>query len=80
MGMWTTDNQDTLSLVLRSFSEAARENYGSHSFESGYLQSVIISLMPALPKRSQKILIEDMVRAAKKQEQEVINKMNKETV
>lgn len=74
MGMWTTDNQDTLSLVLRSFSEAARENYGSHSFESGYLQSVIVSIVPLLPKRAQKILIDDMVRAAKKQEQEVINK------
>ena len=79
MGMWTTDNQDTLSLVLRSFSEAARENYGSHSFESGYLQSVIVSIVPLLPKRAQKILIDDMVRAAKKQEQEVINKI-KETV
>ena len=46
MGMWTTDNQDTLSLVLKSFSDAARENYGSHSFESGYLQSVLISVLP----------------------------------
>ena len=79
MGMWTTDNQDTLSLVLRSFSDAARENYGSHSFESGYLQSVLISVLPLMPKRAQKILINDMVRAAKKQEQEVVNKQ-KETV
>ena len=79
MGMWTTDNQDTLSLVLRSFSDAARENYGSHSFESGYLQSVLISVLPLMPKRAQKILIDDMVRAAKKQEQEVVNKQ-KETV
>jgi len=80
MGMWTTDNQDTLSLVLRSFSEAAHKNYGSHSYESGYLQSVIISLVPLLPKRQQKVLIEDMVRAAKKQEAEVVAKMKKELV
>jgi len=79
MGMWTTDNQDTLSLVLKSFSDAARENYGSHSFESGYLQSVLISVLPLMPKRAQKILIDDMVRAAKKQEAEVVAKM-KETV
>ena len=46
MGMWTTDNQDTLSDVLRAFSDAARLNYGSHSFEAGYLQSVIISMLP----------------------------------
>ena len=79
MGMWTTENQDTMSLVLRAFSEAARKNYDGHAFEAGYLQSVIVSLVPLLPKRQQKVLIEDMVRAAKKQEAEVIAKMNKET-
>lgn len=78
MGMWTTENQDTMSLVLRAFSEAAHKNYGSHSYESGYLQSVIVSLVPLLPKRQQKVLIEDMVRAAKKQEQEVVKKIMKE--
>lgn len=78
MGMWTTENQDTMSLVLRAFSEAAHKNYGSHSYESGYLQSVIISLVPLLPKRQQKVLIEDMVRAAKKQEAEVVKKIMKE--
>lgn len=78
MGMWTTENQDTMNIVLKAFSEAARKNYGSHAFEAGYLQSVIISLVPLLPKRQQKVLIEDMVRAAKKQEQEVINKMQKD--
>ena len=80
MGMWTTENQDTMSLVLRAFSEAARKNYDGHAFEAGYLQSVIISLVPLLPKRQQKVLIEDMVRAAKKQEKQVIEKMNTETV
>ncbi len=80
MGMWTTENQDTMSLVLRAFSEAARKNYDGHAFEAGYLQSVIISLVPLLPKRQQKVLIEDMVRAAKKQEAQVIEKMKKELV
>ena len=80
MGMWTSENQDTLNIVLKAFSEAAHKNYGSHAYEAGYLQSVIISLVPVLPKRQQKILIEDMVRAAKKQEKQVIEKMNTETV
>lgn len=80
MGMWTTENQDTMNDVLRAFSEAARKNYGSHSYESGYLQSVIISLVPLLPKRQQKVLIEDMIRAAQKQEQEVVKKIMKELV
>ncbi len=78
MGMWTTENQDTMSLVLRAFSEAANKNYGGHAFEAGYLQSVIVSILPQLPKRAQKVLIEDMVRAAKKQEAQVIEKLNKE--
>ena len=78
MGMWTTDNQDTMNIVLKAFSEAAHKNYGSHSYESGYLQSVIISLVPLLPKRQQKVLIEDMVRAAQKQEQELVKKIMKE--
>ena len=75
MGMWTTDNQDTLNIVLKAFSEAAKQNYGNHSFEAGYLQSVIISILPDLPKRKQKVLIDDMVRATQKQEKQVIEKM-----
>ncbi len=80
MGMWTTENQDTLGIVLRAFSEAANKNYGGHAFEAGYLQSVIISLVPMLPKRQQKVLIDDMVRAAQKQEAEVVKKIMKEAV
>lgn len=75
MGMWTTDNQDTMKMVLRAFGDASLRNYGSHSFEAGYLESVIISLVPMLPKRQQKILIDDMVRASQKQEQEVAMKI-----
>jgi hypothetical protein len=75
MGMWTTDNQDTMSIVLKAFSDAARRNYDGHSFEAGYLQSVIISILPDLPKRQQKVLINDMIRAAQKQEKEVLDKI-----
>jgi hypothetical protein len=81
MGMWTTDNQDTLKIVLKAFGEAARKNYdGSYAFEAGYLESVIVSMLPLMPKRAQKIVIDDMVRATQKQEREVIEKMSKETV
>jgi len=75
MGMWTTDNQDTMSIVLKAFSDAARRNYDGHAFEAGYLQSVIISILPDLPKRKQKVLINDMIRAAQKQEKEVLDKI-----
>ena len=76
MGLFTSENQDTMKIVLRAFGDASHKNYGSHSFEAGYLESVIISLVPLLPKRQQKILIEDMVRATQKQESEVVRKMS----
>jgi len=80
MGMWTTDNQDTMQVVLRAFSEAAHKNYNGHAFEAGYLQSLVVSMVPFLPKRVQKTFIDDMVRAAQKQERQYLDKMTKETV
>jgi hypothetical protein len=75
MGMWTTDNQDTMSVVLKAFSDASRRNYDSHAFEAGYLQSVIVSILPDLPKRKQNSLINEMIKAAQKQEKEVLDKI-----
>ncbi len=80
MGMWTTDNQDTMRDVLKAFSEAARARYDTMAFEAGYLESVIVSVLPDMPKRKQKALIEDMVRATQRLEREVIAKMNQQTV
>ncbi len=80
MGMWTTDNQDTMQVVLKAFSEAAHKNYNGHSFEAGYLQSLVVSMVPFLPKRVQKTFIDDMVRAAQKQERQYLDSMTKETV
>ncbi len=86
MGMFTTENQDTMRIVLRAFSDAAGRAYPgfngapSHSFEAGYLQSMVVEMLPHLPKRMQKIFIDDMVRATQKREKEIIERMNKETV
>lgn len=76
MGMWTTEHQDNFAIVLRAFSEAARKNYGSHDFEAGYLQSMAVQMMGFMPKKAQKIFVEDMVRATKKQEAQYAKKMN----
>ena len=80
MGLFTTENQDTMKIVLKAFGEAVHKNYGSHSFEAGYLESVVVEMLPHLPKRMQKVFIEDMVRATQKNEKEVIDKMNSVTV
>lgn len=78
MGMWTTDQQDTMKIVLKAFQDASHKNYGSHSFAAGYLESLVVQMLPFMPKRVQKSFVDDMVRATQKQEQEVIGKMNKE--
>jgi hypothetical protein len=76
MGLFTTENQDTMRDVLKIFGEATHKNYGSHSYEAGYLESLVVEMLPHLPKRVQKTFINDMIRATQKQEREVIDKMN----
>ena len=78
MGLWTTENQDTMRDVLKAFGEAVHQNYGSHSFEAGYLESMVVEMLPFMPKRMQKRFIDDMVKATQKQEAEVIAKMQKD--
>lgn len=80
MGLWTTENQDTMKVVLKAFGEAVHKNYGSHSFEAGYLESLVVEMLPFMPKRVQKNFINDIVRATQKQEKEVIDKMNRVAV
>ena len=76
MGMWTTENQDTLSDVLKAFSKAAHQRFHhSHAYEAGYLQSVLVHYIQHLPKRVQKQLIADMVEATQKQERVLIERM-----
>ena len=87
MGLFTSENQDTMKIVLRAFSDAAGRNYPSfpgcsnHAFEAGYLQSMVVEMLPHLPKRMQKIFIDDMIRATQKQERQIVDKiMNKDQV
>ena len=77
MGMWTTENQDTMKIVLKAFSDASLKNYDSHSYAAGYLESTVIEMLRYTPKRYQKGLINDFIRAAQRQEEQVIAKMNK---
>ena len=86
MGLFTTENQDTMKIVLSAFSNASGRAYPgltgsqSHAFEAGYLQSMVVEMLPHLPKRMQKTFIDDMVRATHRQERLAIERMNKETV
>ena len=77
MGMFTTENQDTMKIVLKAFSDASLKNYDSHSYAAGYLESTVIEMLRYTPKRYQKGLINDFIRATQRQEEQVIAKMNK---
>lgn len=80
MGMWTTENQDTMKIVLKAFIDASQKNYDSHSYAAGYLETTVIEMLRHTPKRYQKGLINDFIRATQRQEEQVLKKMNKETV
>ncbi len=80
MGMWTTENQDTMKIVLKAFTDASLKNYDSHSYAAGYLESTVIEMLRYTPKRYQKGLINDFIRATQRQEEQAIKKMNKEAV
>lgn len=85
MGLWTTENQDTMKAVLNEFSKAARLAYPplpgqveSHAFEAGYLQSLVITMLPHLTKKMQKLFIDDMIRATQRQEKLAVQRMNQQ--
>jgi hypothetical protein len=80
MGMFTTENQDAMKIVLKAFTDASLKNYDSHSYAAGYLESTVIEMLRYTPKRYQKGLINDFIRATQRQEEQVLKKMNKETV
>jgi len=65
--MFSTQNQVEFKEVLREFSAATYKNYDSHAFAAGYLESLAVEMLKALPKREQTALINDMIRATEKQ-------------
>ena len=78
MGMWTTVNQDTMKIVLKAFNDAAYKRYDNHSYSAGYLESVVVEMLPHTPKRYQKALIQSMVGVTQRLEKEAIQKTQKE--
>lgn len=76
MGMWTTENQDTLADVLRAFANAARAAHGTDGFayEAGFLQSTVISMLKDLPRREQKALILEFRQVTQKLEKIAVDK------
>lgn len=77
MGLWTTENQDTMRDVLRAFGDASHANYGNHSYAAGYLESVVVDMLSHCPKRYQKQLIQSLIDAAAEQEAQALTRMRR---
>jgi len=77
MGLFTSENQDTMKIVLKAFSDAGYQRYGNHSYSAGYLESMVVDMLAHTPKRYQKALISSMIGVTQRLEKEVIERMNK---
>jgi hypothetical protein len=65
--MFHTDNQVEFKEVLRKFTDASYDKYGSHAYAAGYLESMAVQMLALLSKREQKGFIDSMKDVAKKQ-------------
>ena len=75
MGLFTSENQDTMKIVLKAFNDAAYQRYDTHSYSAGYLESLVVEMLAHTPKRYQKALIQSMVGVTQRLEREVIERM-----
>jgi hypothetical protein len=67
--MFHTDNQVEFKEILRKFSDASYENYGTHAYAAGYLESMAVQMLALMSKREQKGFIDSMNSVVKKQQQ-----------
>jgi hypothetical protein len=65
--MFHSDNQVEFKEILRKFSDATYERYGSHAYAAGYLESMAVQMLALMSKREQKGFIDSMRDVAKKQ-------------
>lgn len=75
--MFTTDNQTEMENLLKIFSGETRRLYGDYAFSAGYYESMIVQMLPHLPKRVQKAFIGDVERAAVKIKARLIQEQSK---
>ena len=70
--MFHTDNQVEFKEVLRKFTDATYQNYGSHAYATGYLESMAVQMLALMSKREQKGFIDSMKEVTKRQQKETV--------
>jgi hypothetical protein len=66
--MFHTDQQVEFKQTLRKFTDAAYNNYGSHAYAAGYLESMAVQMLAVMSKREQQGFIKAMQAAVKQQQ------------
>jgi len=72
--MFKTDAQVEFEKVLKEFSATTYEVYGSHSYATGYYESLMVEMFRSLSKKSQQELIRDMDLATERQHEIMLTK------
>jgi len=72
--MFKTDAQVEFEKVLKEFSATTYEVYGSHSYATGYYESLMVEMFRSLSKKSQQALIRDMDLATERQHEIMLTK------
>ena len=73
--MFKTDAQVEFEKVLKEFSATTYEVYGSHSYATGYYESLMVEMFRSLSKKSQQALIRDMDLVVEKQHEKMLTKV-----
>ena len=69
--MFHTNNQVEFKEIVRKFSDASYENYGTHAYAAGYLESMAVQMLALMSKREQKGFIDSITAVAQKQQKEL---------
>ena len=72
--MFKTDAQVEFEKVLKEFSATTYEVYGSHSYATGYYESLMVEMFRSLSKKSQQDLICDMDSSVETQHEKMLTK------
>lgn len=71
---------DATRATVKAFTDAAYENYGSHAYSAGWLESTVVSLIMQLPKAKREEMRKDFETQAQKQRNQALATTIKETV
>lgn len=66
--MFHTDQQVEFKQTLRKFTDAAYNNYDSHAYAAGYLESMAVQMLAVMSKREQQGFIKAMQDATQRQQ------------